>query len=218
MKKIFKGIAILAATAAVGAGVAFATGCGGSDGVYYGSYHYTNEYGAVYGMVVEVTVENNIIKGIKDLTNTDNDYAKSVQEGKKWTTVSSGWVNKYVSEYEEGVKKDPASYPVKPEYSGWTLVNEAEIEAIPHAWYSWSNDNEKTWTKYENWLLQQYEGWSVADILDVHVFYSQYGEPYALEDGGVHHNAELEESGLLISGSTQGSGRLMLAVQDALKK
>ena len=96
MKKIFKGIAILAATAAVGTGVAFAAGCGGTDGTYHGEYHYMGAHGSVYGMVVEVTVKNNVITKVKNLTNSDDAYAKEVQEGKTWTFVSAampdyGW-------------------------------------------------------------------------------------------------------------------------------
>ena len=210
MKKIFKGLAILAATAAVGTGVAFAAGCGGSDGVYHGEYHYTNAYGAVYGMVVEVTVKNNIITGVKDITNTDDTYAKEVQEGKTWTTVSPGWVDKYVAEYDEN---KPYNYPVKPDIGDWGLNNAEEIEALMPDYYQWTNKQAAVWTTYENWLLQQYAGWSVSDVLDISVFYSPYGEPYSTD-----HNAELNSSGLIITGSTQGSGRLLLAVQNALKK
>lgn len=189
MKKVFKGMAILAATAAIGTGVAFASGCGGSDGTYYGEYHYMGAHGSVYGIVVEVTVENNIITKVKNLTNSDNDYAKSVQNGESWTFVSP---------------------------------------AMPN--YGWPQDAVDNWTSHESWLMQQYEGRSVADVLDLKVYtdygyksdgnggwvqdYGTMGEPCKVEGG---YNSELEASGLLISGATQGSGRVLLAVQDALK-
>ena len=224
MKKIFKGIAVLAATAAVGTGVAFAAGCGGTDGVYHGEYHYTNAYGATYGMVVEVTVEKNIITGIKDLTNTDDAYAVSVQkndkgESVKWTEVSIGW-----KDYADATEGGALSYIywAYKDVNGKDLVDfsamtEAEKKQYvydnPVSYYQWTNKNAEVWTKYENWLLQQYVGWSVADILDISVFYSPLGEPY-----GTDYNAEIKNSGLLLTGSTQGSGRLLLAVQDALKK
>ena len=209
MKKIFKGIAVLAAAATIGTGLAFATGCGGSDGVYKGEYHYTNAYGATYGMVVEVTVKNNIITEVKDITNTDG-AKKDYQNGVEWTTVSPGWVDKYVAEYDEN---NPYSYPVKPDIGNWGLNNADEIAALMPDYYQWTNANAAVWTTYENWLLQQYVGWSVADVLDVSVFYSTYGEPYS-----TNYNAELASSGLLLTGSTQGSGRLLLAVQNALSK
>ncbi len=87
MKKIFKALAISVASLAMVAGIATATACsGGYNGTYTGSYHYTNGRGATYGMVVEVTVENNIITKIKDITNTE--ATKTIQNNETWTVVS----------------------------------------------------------------------------------------------------------------------------------
>ena len=79
--------------------------------------------------------------------------------------------------------------------------------------YGWTDAAVSNWTSHESWLLQQYEGWSVADILDIKVFIKETGEVYDAED-----NAAFNTSGLLIGGATQSSGRLLLAVQDALGK
>ena len=99
--------------------------------------------------------------------------------------------------------------------------------------YGWTDKACSNWTSHESWLLQQYVGWSVADVLaiDVHTNYgyklvtgadgkttqaldtNSKGEPY-----GVDYNADLSGSELLISGATQGSGRLLLAIQNALGK
>lgn len=159
MKKIFKALAVLAATTAVGAGIGLASGCSkGYNGTYYGDYHYTNEHGATYGMKVKVTVKNNIITEVVDITKGE------------YTVVSS---------------------------------------AMPA--YGWDDSAVKNWTDNESWLLQKYEGWSVSDIRDIQVSIKETGEPYS-----VNKNSGLVESELLISGSTQGSGRLLLAVQDAL--
>ena len=189
MKKVFKGIAILAATAAVGTGVAFAAGCNtGLNGTYHGEYHYTGAHGSVYGMVVEVTVKNNIITKVKNLTNSDDSYAKEVQAGDRWTFVSP---------------------------------------AMPN--YGWTDDAVKNWTEHESWLMQQYEGRTVAEILDLKVYtdygYKSDGNGGWIQDYGtmgepckIDFNKGLEESGLLISGATQGSGRVALAIQDALNK
>ena len=84
-------------------------------------------------------------------------------------------------------------------------------------------------TSHENWLLQQYEGRAVADVLALNVYtdyaykadgnggyiqdYGTMGEPCAVD-----HNAELKDSGLIITGATQGSGRVALAVKNALGK
>ena len=289
MKKIFKGLAVLAATAALGTGIAFSAGCGGTDGVYYGEYHYIGAHSAVpYGMVVEVTVKNNIITGIKDITNTEDEHAKSLQtykdviDGKEaaeatyhsFTTVSTGWetyfgeqlVKGWLVLTGDGIKKsdtyknsvedsdfeggyDASAYYIhKLDENGnrttswvkwdkdlWAKGKERLPEPIETEVYSygWYNSNQSKWENNESWLLQQYVGWSVSDIKDITVYtnfgywltagawgpnvggvdYNSKGEPY-----GVDYNAELKGSELLISGSTQGSGRLLLAVQNALKK
>lgn len=214
MKKIFKALAISVASVAMVAGVATATACsGGYNGVYEGSYSYTNAYGATYGMRVEVTVENNIITKVRDLTNTD----LTKQDNKEWTVVSPGYADKYVADYNaasETDKADRTKFPVVPAYSGWTLINQKEIEDTAPSYYKWTNANASTWTTYEVWLLQQYEGWSVADVLDIPVFIDNLGQPYEAKG----YNESLNSSGLLITGSTQGSGRLILAVQSALGK
>lgn len=182
MKKIFKVLSILAATTALTAGIATATACSaGYNGVYEGEYSYNNAYGGTYGMRVEVTVENNIITKVRDITNTD--LAK--QGDKEWTVCSPSGINPY-----------------------------------------WDDSSVKNWKDNKAWLLQQYEGKSVAEILDLKVYtaygYSQVdgkwveddtkmGQPY-----GVDKNNGFSE--YLISNSTQGSGRLLLAVQNALSK
>lgn len=189
MKKFFKAIAILCASTALCAGIGIAAGCsGGKDGTYHGEYHYMGAHGSVYGMVVEVTVKNNIITKVKNLTNSDDAYAKGVQKDEKWTFVSP---------------------------------------AMPN--YGWSEEAVKNWTSHENWLLQQYEGRAVADVLALNVYtdyaYKSDGNGGYIQDYGtmgepcaVDHNAELKDSGLIITGATQGSGRVALAVKNALGK
>ncbi|MDE6667767.1 MAG: hypothetical protein K2K38_05410 [Clostridia bacterium] len=157
MKKIIKGLSILVASTALCAGVAMATACdSGYNGTYEGEYHYPNAWAPTaphYGMKVRVTVENNIITKVEDITKD------------AYTVVSSGWEDK------------------------------------------------NTWITYESLLLQKYEGWSVADVLAIKVYIDENGQPYGKGD-----NAALLESDLLIPNATQGSGRLILAVQDALGK
>ncbi len=201
MKKIFKGIAILAATAAVGTGVAFAAGCGGTDGEYIGHYAYANEYNAAYGMIVKVTVKNNIIEKVEDVTHTyGNGEAFSVT------------YKKVVIDWTQGG-------PQRDEHGGWLRTDE-EVTTFNKDWHSvsaptgnWTEDDKLNWLNKENWLLQQYEGMSVSDVMDIKVYYDENGEPYGKDD-----NTDFAASGLIISNSTQGSGRLLLAVQDALSK
>ncbi|MBD5632422.1 MAG: hypothetical protein HDP34_04255 [Clostridia bacterium] len=212
MKKVFKALAVAAASLALGAGIGVSAGCSaGYNGVYEGDYHYTNAYGVVYGMKVKVTVENNIITKVEDVT--DGAYV----------TVSEGWVNYYVANwkrYEAGQGDKPGD--VTPEYDQYGAVTEAsaaQISAIYHNWYKWENSSEANWTDNEAWLLQQYEGMAVADVLDIKVYIKTTGEPYEQKDNNNQaRNPYLAENGILIAGSTQGSGRLLLAIQDALSK
>ncbi|MDE5722498.1 MAG: hypothetical protein K2I30_07180 [Clostridia bacterium] len=157
MKKIFKALAVLAATTAIGAGIGMAAGCSkGYDGVYYGEYHYPNAWnptGTHYGMKVRVTVENNIIVKVEDVTKGE------------YIVVSDGWTDKDI------------------------------------------------WTADESYLLQKYEGLAVSDVLAIQVFLEEGGQPYARDK-----NSALGENGILITNATQGSCRLLLAVQDALGK
>ena len=201
MKKILKGIAILAATAAVSTGAAFAAGCSGSDGEYIGHYCYANEYNAVYGMVVKVTVKNNIIEKVEDITHT---YGNG--EG-------------FTCTYNPVVLDWSAGGPQRDEHNNWKRTGE-EVQVKNKDWHSvsdpqgdWTADNKKEWLDKENWVLQQYEGKSVADILAIKVFYDENGEPYSTKD-----NADFASSGLVLTGATQGSGRLLIAVQNALSK
>ena len=262
MKKIFKGIAVLAATAALGTGLAFGAGCGVAEETLIGEYHYIGAHSDVpYGMVVEVTVKNNIITNIKDITNTEaaKSYQtyKDVRDGKEaaeatyhsFTVVSPGWETYFASNMSasyvwiltkgaslgEGYEADSYYYANLDEDGNrdgtWTkwekgvLPTPAQTNVYS---YGWTDANNSNWTSHESWLLQQYVGWSVADILDIDV-YTNFG--YALtadgrevdngskgEPYGVDYNGELKGSELLISGATQGSGRLLLAVQNALKK
>lgn len=201
MKKIFKGIAVLAATAAIGTGVGLASGCTGVNGEYVGYYCYANEYNAVYGMVVNVTVKNNIIEKVEDVTHS---YGNGEAYSCTYTPVEINWA---------------AGGPQRDEHNNWKRSG-TPVEVFNKDWHSvsnaqgdWGESDKLNWLNKESWLLQQYEGWSVADILAIKVFYDENGEPYSQAD-----NTDFAASGLVLSGATQGSGRLLIAVQNALKK
>ena len=223
MKKIFKALAITAATAAMGTGIALASGCAGGNGTYTGEYHYWGEHGGNYGMMVEVTVENNIITKIVDVTNKDTskqsgwkeegDKVVAVASGVEWTPVSTPWETYF--EVTGGLPAYSWAYGGD-EFNAMTDAEKiAYILENPVSYYQWTQENVDKWNKYENWLLQQYIGWSVADVNAIQVFYNDFGEPYGVTGG---YNANLDQSGLYISGATQGSGRLILAIQNALSK
>jgi len=164
MKKLFRTLAIVFVLVAMSIGIAAFAGCsGGYNGEYVGKYTYS-KYGQPYGIKVRVTVENNIITKVVDITKVD-------EESKDWHVVSAA----------------------NPDY-GW------EQSAV---------DN---WTNNEAWLLQKYEGLAVADVLEMQVFIKNDGEPYEKDKNG----AGLGE--LMISGATQGSARVLLAVKNAFGK
>lgn len=231
MKKMFKGIAVLAATAAVGASVAFATGCNGTNGKYIGHYCYDN-YGQVYGVVVEVTVENNIITKVEDVTASykddngkgkishtfKNPYANGAEttiDNTQWHTYSAPWEEYFANGYASGsiaIADDAARAAYEADNTKLPQPDQCVSWGAPVS-YSWFKSDTDKWNKGEAWLLQQYEGKSVADVLDMKVYIANNGEPY--ETG---YNAEFGTSGLVISGATQGSGRIALAVQNALGK
>ena len=68
---------------------------------------------------------------------------------------------------------------------------------------SWSDKN--LWLDGIDGLLAAYEGRGVDEILSASVTTDDNGQPTAVSD-----------STLMITGATQGSGRLLLAVQNAL--
>ena len=63
-------------------------------------------------------------------------------------------------------------------------------------------------------LLQTYVGKTVEYVLSIDVATAESGEPLAQGDGFVSYGDENE---FLIADATQSAGRLLLAVQDALK-
>lgn len=78
------------------------------NGTYTGEYHY-NGWGTEYGVKVEVTVENNVIKSVKPVA---SDYVEaSPDSGTKWTQAT--WTDNAASVYAK--------------YEGKTV---AEIKAI----------------------------------------------------------------------------------------
>lgn len=182
MKKVFKGLGILAASTALCVGIGATAGCsGGYNGEYIGSYHY-NSWGHEYGMMVKVTVENNIITKVEDITNTDLEK----QSGK--------------------VKNEAGELVEQASGVTWVVVSD-----------SWTNKD--VWNENAAWLLQQYEGMSVTDVKNTKVFIQSSGCPYNLVDKNNNpRNPQLAESGLVITGASQGSGRCLLAIQDALSK
>ncbi len=79
-------------------------------------------------------------------------------------------------------------------------VLDSEYTSVTDSW-----DNKEIWINGLANLLKAYEGRTVDEILSVAVTTAANGQPEAVAD-----------SNLMITGATQGSGRLLLAVQNAL--
>ncbi|MDE6441292.1 MAG: FMN-binding protein [Clostridia bacterium] len=77
---------------------------------------------------------------------------------------------------------------------------------------NWTQENYDNWKNNVSSLLKEYEGKKVSEILAMKVA-TKDKAPLSKDDDGF----TAYDSDLLISGATLGSGRLLLAVQDALK-
>lgn len=82
------------------------------------------------------------------------------------------------------------------------------VEVSPAIPDVWSEQNVANWNDNLSGLLEKYKGKTVAEIKAIKVTVAADGLPTL--------SAE-EFNGLVISGATQSSGRLLLAVQNALK-
>lgn len=107
----------------------------------------------------------------------------------------------YGTEYGIKVKVDVE----KDVITAITVLPSEFVEATPVE-YGW--DDSALWTQGRDALLQKYVGRSVGEIKAEKVAVDSVGAP-------VVEGAEYD--GLLVSGATQSSGRLLLAVQNALK-
>ena len=81
-------------------------------------------------------------------------------------------------------------------------VVDSDYVSVTDSW-----ESKDIWLNGLDELLAAYKGMSVADLLGEVVTTSEGGQPEKVENGE-----------LMITGATQGSGRLLLAVQNALEK
>ena len=113
----------------------------------------------------------------------------------------------YTGEYKYENTWVPGSYygiKVAVTVKGETILKvevlDSDYTEVTDSW-----EDKDIWINNLDSLLAAYEGKTVAEIFDVDVTVDGNGQPTAVSD-----------SELMISGATQGSGRLMLAVQNAL--
>lgn len=76
-------------------------------------------------------------------------------------------------------------------------------------------DGKSVWDDGLDALLESYKGKEVSFVTGQKVAVKSDGEPYTNDD---EPEEKIDYGGLVITGATMGSGRLLLAVQNALKK
>lgn len=91
-----------------------------------------------------------------------------------------------------------------------TVLESDYVEASP-AMNGW---DPKAWNEQLQTLLNAYRGKYVKDIMALEVATADSGAPYVKGDAGF----VAYDDDLIMTGATLGSGRLLLAVQDALSK
>ena len=90
-------------------------------------------------------------------------------------------------------------------------VLESDYVSVTESW-----GDKAIWNDGLEDLLAEYEGVSVDEILKLEVACNDKGEPLKKDDEGFV-KLEVGDANLLITDATQGSARLVLAVQDALE-
>ncbi|MCD7729217.1 MAG: hypothetical protein LUI60_04820 [Clostridia bacterium] len=120
---------------------------------------------------------------------------------------------KYDNPYAEGTYYGvKVSVEVEEDVIKSVTVLDSEYIQASDSYEEWGWDN----TVYQNGrdnLLASYAGKTVDDILALSVAVDEDGAPYVSTD----RNFVSYDSDLLISGATQSSGRMLLAVKNALE-
>ena len=123
--------------------------------------------------------------------------------------LTNGGYSVYSGEYKYENTWVPGSYygiavnvTVKDDVVVSVIVAESDYTEVTDSW-----ENKDIWLNGIADLLASYEGRSIAEILSKDVATDANGQPTAVSD-----------SALMITGATQGSGRLLLAVQNALSQ
>ena len=93
------------------------------------------------------------------------------------------------------------------------IVGSDYVDVSPAGGDRWTQEKVDNWKNNIKPLLQAYEGRTVSEILAMQVAVSEAGAPLSANAEGVN----AYDSALIISGATMGSGRVLLAVQDAVK-
>lgn len=96
--------------------------------------------------------------------------------------------------------------------TGVRIVSSDYVSVSP-AGGNWTAEDVNNWNSNVGTLLKAYNGKKVADVLAMQVATSAEGAPLAKDADGFKQY----DSSLIISGATLGSGRVLLAVQNALK-
>lgn len=153
--------------------------------------------------VISMKKMTKIIAGVAAVATLACGTAAMAGCGDKGQTYTGEYhYNKYGHEY--GIK---VNVTLKGEKIAKVAVAESEYVSLSDANpdYGWTEAKRQVWTDGLNGLLNAYKGKTVADILAVTVGL----------DG--QEPTTVSESSVKLTGCTQGSGRLVLAVQNALE-
>lgn len=151
--------------------------------------------------------ENSLETVATGATVSSNVFVKAVQNALNNTQVVTG-------EYSYENSWTPGNYygiKVMVEVKDGKIV-EVSTMAIPDNWTnvtaSWDTDGSKAAGVAE--YLKKYEGKTVDEVMAIKVSKNEAGQPNTDEAG------QASQGDLIYSGATQTSGRIILAVQDAL--
>lgn len=97
--------------------------------------------------------------------------------------------------------------------SGVKLAS-SDLVSVSEPQGDWTEEDANKWKNGLDGLLKAYEGKTVDEVLSQQVAVSAEGAPLSTDAEGFREY----DSSLIISGSTLGSGRLLLAVQNALRE
>ncbi|MCM1289521.1 MAG: hypothetical protein NC132_02580 [Corallococcus sp.] len=196
MKKIL--VIALAVLMLVGA-VSVLAACSGGE-TYTGYCYYPSPYGnGGYGCVVDVTVKGDTIVAVKLYTD---------EEAAAWAKNNEIMYNDAKVEWAEGTHRTSPQWMGEKEFAAFKAAYPEEAKQLEDTYQApHGGDIGFTMTEagYEAWFEEIFVGKTVAEVNRYAAFASSNGQAVA-------------DDGLKMTGATQSSARVIVAVKDALSK
>ena len=123
------------------------------------------------------------------------------------------YANPWDKTKEYGVK---VSVTVKGDVITEVKITSTDTEAYTNLSSGWTEEGKKTWNDGKQGLLDSFVGLKVDAVKGIKVTCKENGEPDTT--AGVNTIAEAPTSLKVVTGATQSTGRVILAVQNALSK